>query len=321
MGIEYCDPQTKRAATVLDDAKINSIGCAWTYYVREYLKKNQGRVRPDLVLISGNPFPCFDLAKDFSNSGSKVILDFRDPFAHNPRFTYSTEQKKVVTSLEDEYISQADAITSVNDQCLGLIGTDLRKPGLVISNGYDESQLPAFLSTPEVAVGSKIKFAYAGTLYDDCNPKGFVELLDPAHHEFLHMGRSQKVLESLRGLECLSELGFLPYKKVMEHLSRADVGLIFTGGKPFEHTTKIFDYIAVDIDILIVTEGTVQTGEIHALTENLERVFWVRNTHSDIRGFLQAYQRARPNRRQRVQYSRREQTKKLIQFMYSLLEQ
>ena len=322
LGDEFCDdPAVRELIRSLDDAKVNNIGAAWVHYVRRYIREFPESIQPDVVLISGNPFHCFELGEDFEEKGSKVILDFRDPFAHNPRFVYTPEQVQLLTRLEDGYLSHADAVVSVNEHCLELIGSNRKNVSMVISNGYDESHVPNALNSDDRQTGGKVRFAYAGTFYKDCSPAALVGELSTSKHEFLHIGRRQEALDLLRDNGTIVEFGYQPYERTLEILGSCDIGVIFTGGKPFEHTTKIFDYIAVDIDILIVTEGTPQTGEIHNLTRNLDGVYWARNDPGDLTSFLANYHPKSPNRTQREDFSRREQTKKLISLVHRLSEQ
>jgi FkbM family methyltransferase len=319
-GQRNCEDDTEMLATLhrLQKVKLNYIGLTWSSYVKRYFSQQLDlENRYDAVLISGNPFYYFDLGEFFSRLGSKVILDFRDPFAHNPRFTYTPDQKAVVQELEDRYLTHADLVTAVNQHCIELIGTSVKPPTLVVSNGYDESFFvePYFRASSE---SSPIRFIYAGTFYHDCSPEKFVGALQIGLHKFVHAGRAQASLNGLEDTGVLDEKGLLSYQEVMLEVAEANAGMIFTGGKPFEHTTKIFDYIAADIDIVIVTEGEPQTGELHTLTAGLDRVFWIKNSRTDISNFLASYIPEKPNRRNKDTFSRRYQTQKLVEAISGL---
>lgn len=65
-----------------------------------------------------------------------------------------------------------------------------------------------------------------------------------------------------------------------------DVCTIFTSGHLFESTTKIFDYIALNKIILVITDGEIKTGQIHNITKDYPYVYWAKNDLNEIEEIL-----------------------------------
>ena len=308
--------QTARDLTKrIDGARVNSFASYWSDHIRKFFKANPG-YHFDAVVMSGNPFYYFDLAEDAKRMwNAEVVLDFRDPFAHNPRFVYTPPHAELVQSLEDEYLAHADHALSVNSVCLEAIRLDDPDKGEVVANGYDERVVESVGAIPQREEDDRIAFVYSGTFFHDRRPDQFLAALDPLQHKLIHIGRSREDDAHLDDYPSLRRYGLMPYEDVVGYCRSMDAGIIFTSGAAFEQTTKIFDYIATDIDIVIVTDGEPYTGELHHLTKGLEGVYWVRNEPNAIAEFIRTYRpepRKRPNR---SDYCRRAQTEKLYRLI------
>ena len=305
----------KKLHKLLSGNKINTISLSWTQKIHNAIEKNPDAFSSDITVFSGNPFFYFDLGSVYrSRLLSRVVLDFRDPFALNPRIKYTSKQRAVLSELEKKYLRHADAVISVNKSCLDLVSRSKRVRYTEIANGYDERAVEA-VSVDKTANNSRAQFIYAGTFYEDCSPENFLKALDAEAFEVHHYGLKQKIHDVVSELDTFSWKGRLQYSELLAKIKAADAGLIFTGGKKFEQTTKIFDYIAADLDIIIVTEGTPKSGEIYSMTKHLDRVYWVKNNPSSLKEFFADYQPRREQRPQRTDFSREEQTRKLIQLM------
>lgn len=307
----------KRNFDLLTSQKINTIGVSWSQRLHDVISKNEHAFAANAVLISGNPFFYFEIGAWYKSTlNSTVVYDFRDPFAGNPRIQYKTQQRLVLKDMERGYLKSADIAVAVNKTCLDLITQLKSVTYLEVANGYDERVVN---KAKPLARRSKrkIKFIYAGTFYPDCSAENFVNAMDPKKHEFDHYGLSQKDHDVLLKFDAFHWRGSASYPAVVSAAKSSDVGLIFTGGKKFEQTTKIFDYIAADIDIVIVTAGTPKTGEIHNMTRDLERVYWIENTPKKINKFFENYKVTRGARKNKTSFTRKAQTQKLITLLNS----
>ena len=263
-------------------------------------------------MLSGNPFFYFELGAYFKEKwGAKIILDFRDPFANNPRFVYSEAHKSLVNDLEDQYLASADYALSVNKYCLDSLRLPSKKMGYVVANGYDERIVDKAKAIPLRKKTKKINFVYTGSFYADRNAEPFLAGLNPKSHNLIHIGRQTATDEHLDNYPAIERYGLMPYADVVGYCRNMHAGIIFTSGKAFEQTTKIFDYIATGIDVVLVTDGEIHTGELENLTKGLEGVFWVKNNPKSISNFLKTYSPRRKRRKVTEQFSRLKQTEVL----------
>ncbi len=299
-------------AGALEHIGLDAVSATWVPYLDRALASGEPH---DVVLFTGNPFYCFGAARHAKARGSAVILDFRDPMANNPRLTRNPAQVSLLKGLLESYLRHADAVTSVNDTCLDLIcGPDRSPIRRVISNGYDEASARA---RPTGRVRRGAELVLAGRLYAGHDPEALLEAVTATGQRFTHVGPpdprvAETTLPGVRSIGRLSPADLGPV------IAAADLGVIFTNGAGFEHTTKVFDYIGADLDILIVTDGTPRTGELHTLTEHLGNVHWVRNERGALKDFLARYTPSDSPRASRREYSRAGQTDKLIDLILEL---
>ncbi|WP_018998489.1 glycosyltransferase family protein [Hirschia maritima] len=313
LGEHNClNEDTLKLADYLKKNKINYFSVYWAEHVRQWFL-NRPDIQFDSVIISGNPFYYFELGEFFKEQwGAKIVLDFRDPFANNPRFVYSDAHKKIVTDLENQYIENADYALSVNHFCVDLLCLKDKSRGLVVANGYEEGVVDEVLPIEKQPTDADISFIYTGSFYADRDPKPFLKSLDNTKHELVHIGRISAADEELDQYSTMHRYGLMSYSEVVGYCKSMSAGVIFTSGAAFEQTTKIFDYIAADIDIIIVTDGQVETGELHRLTKDMSGIHWVKNNQAEIKAFLETYKPSKNSRADRQLYSRRHQTKKLL---------
>jgi hypothetical protein len=300
---------------------IKDEGLSWKYSVKKELER-----RPDLnydvVILSGGPFMHFALVPYLKERfNAKVFLDFRDPFAVNPRFENSQFKILFKSYCEKVFIKAADHILAVNASCMKLLSSYSTEKSSIISNGYDDRLLDQLSLTKQLSVIGRLRFTYIGKFYDDCRPDTFLRTIcaeGSGSYSFEYAGSNTAVLNNFKDETMVTIHGSLPYRDTVRILNKADIGLIFTGGKPFESTTKIFDYIGLEKAILIITEGEVQTGELHEITHDYPKVFWSRNTESDISAVLHLLKNQNLNfsNLARQEHSRRAGLVKLINLIH-----
>lgn len=301
--------------TRLQAARVNWISVYWEAHVKAWLD-NHPDAHFDAVVMSGNPFFYFGLTHEFKKRfGAQVILDFRDPFSSNPRFIYSPAHKVLLEELEDEYLDASDASLSVNDLCRQSLRLDNKHVSELVPNGFDESVVDDIPAATIPGPANKIRFIYAGKFYGDRDATTFVSGLDPKQHRLLHIGWESETDDHLDEYPAMERLGVMPYVDVVAHCKSSQAGVIFASGDAFEQTTKIFDYIAADIDIVIVTEGVTHYGNLHTMTEALDGVYWVRNSEKAIAAFLDNYEPRKRKRPQRNRFSRGHAARTLVRLL------
>jgi len=296
-------------------ARVNWTAVYWSAHIRRWFEQHPD-AHFDTVIMSGNPFFYFGLSEYFKERfGAKVILDFRDPFANNPRFTYSIAHKSLVEELEDNYLDTSDAALAVNTMCLRALRLLPGQKSAVIANGFDESVVDEIKPKPIPNDNGRAKFIYTGKFYADRDASALVKAMNPDKHRFLHIGWQSDADDHLDDYPAMERLGVMDYPEVVAHCKSADAGVIFASGDAFEQTTKIFDYLAADIDIIIVTDGAIEYGNLHEMTADLDGIYWVRNTERGIAKFVKNYTPKRRRRPQRARFSRGAATENLVRLM------
>lgn len=303
-------------------------GASWLYDLKKFIKNNIKQNDYNFVVLTGDPFLHFFIINDLKRLGIKTIIDFRDPFANNPRgIMKDTLVKKakhfILRNIENYFLSKADYIITVNQYCVELF--ENYKKYLykikVIDNGYDEQlfkniEKKGYFKKLESNV---IKFIYAGKLYADRNPQIFFKCLEKFDDiEFYHIGEQSEYIKE--DSKQIFSLGFMPYEQTLETMKRLDVCMIFTSGYSFESTTKIFDYIALNKTILIVTDGEIKTGQIYNITKDYPYVYWAKNDLNEIEEILikikNEYSNMSEIKFDSYQYSREYGLKQLIELFY-----
>jgi hypothetical protein len=208
---------------------IKDEGITWKSDLREFIFNSKFNFSYDTVIISGSPFMHFDLTNKIKKTfNCRVILDFRDPFANNPRFGNQGIKYYIKGLYERKFISKADAVLSVNDYCLGLL-KGKKKDGkfFVIENGYDENivdeileEKGSFCSTSE----ENIRLVYAGSLYEDRDPTNLIEILtlDKFNYfEFNHIGLKSPFLQKYDDTQNIKQYGLQDLKLLLKQLNHA----------------------------------------------------------------------------------------------------
>lgn len=276
----------------------------------------------DLVIISGNPFSAFDFSAFAKRQwSSQVVLDYRDPFSNNPRMLFSPEQREWARYIEKGYNLQADLVTVVNAACVPMVEADMELPVAVIPNGFDERQIGYPLELWSKKDG-RINFIHVGNFRRETSPKPMINCLDSALHCFHHVGNSVGPYTDVIATESVILHGFATYDRVLDLISRADCGVVFVSESGFDTPTKMYDYLAHGLDLLILTDGSLKTGAVAESLDGLEGVYWVANTVADLAAFLRTYTPS-PDRREKRkthQFSRQAATERLLKEIGRLLD-
>jgi len=268
-------------------------GASWFKNLKKFTKENIDKNGYDYVVITGNPFLHFFIINEYRKLGIRTILDFRDPFATNPRgIRLDTTIKKlknyILKRIEKYFIKNADYIITVNQYCVKLLqGHEKFKNKIyIIDNGYDE-QLLKSVDTKKTEKQFPLRICYAGKLYKDRNPLTFLDIINNKDNFiFHHIGEESEYLIGLNSKRVIKH-GIKSYIETLNLIGQMEIAIIFTSGYTFESTTKIFDYMALDRTILIVTDGEIKTGAIHDITKNYPQVYWAKNNTIDIEITLQ----------------------------------
>lgn len=298
------------------DLGLDAMGISWSQYVELSLDSLDGPY--STVVISGNPFHYFALGEVFKSEwGSKILLDFRDPFAYNPRFNFTEEQRDFARELESDWVKRADAVVSVNQYCLDTVAPRVEVPRYVVANGFDEAIVDGSLTAVREQ-HRPMRVAYSGTVFPNLPLGGVLDALPPDRLELHHFGRDYSATQDVAKHPNAVVRGLVPYAELIPDLRECVAGIIMTSGEPSTQTTKLFDYLACDLDIIIVTSGRPRTGNLHEVTKDLKGVFWVKNSDRDLGQFFKRYEPTLPRRPERESFSRRDQTRRLFELIMEM---
>ncbi len=274
------------ASERLDARSFNTLSYYWRYALETYFDSTDDHF--DVVIISGNPFSCFDFAAYSKRRwNARVMLDYRDPFANNPRFRYPPEARELARYAERGYNLQADSVSVVNNHCVELVVGHTEADIITIPNGFDERVLP---SVKRRALPSDvINIVHAGSFTHDRSPRHILEVLDPERHLFHHVGSTLGADPALFENRSVIAYGRLSYPETLGIVGGAHIGVVFLTAKNFETTTKLYDYLAMDIDVLLCTAGDIGVGAVADVLEGQERVYWCQDTLEGVASFLDEY--------------------------------
>ena len=271
-GVEnyYCIPNLKKAKGLIKDE-----GVTWKKEIRKWMKTNETGY--DVVIMSGSPFMYFSLVKDFQKKGAKVILDYRDPFANNPRFNNTFFKVFIKSQFENRFNKVADKIITVNQFCLPLLKGYKKGNNKysVIKNGYER----VAKSTDVFLNRTTINFIYTGTFFPDRDPKPLLKIIkENKEITFHHIGRETTLNEPYK-MACY---GMLPYSKMLKGINDSDIGIILSSGLSFESTTKIYDYIYMKKPIWVISNKEIKNGGIWDELKDYPAVVWSLNNDEAI---------------------------------------
>lgn len=242
----------------------------------------------DIILISGNPFASFDFANYARQRWrARVVLDYRDPFAENPRIRYGEEARDFARYVEKGYNLQADLITVVNAFCRDLVvgNNDIRT--IIVRNGFDERA-----SISEILIletDNDTRFVHAGSFYDYCPPDNFVHSLTKTTGKFHIVGRGGSHVDRITDFKCVRWHGPKNYEDTLSVVKSCDCGVIFISSQGFETPVKLYDYLGVGVDILICYEEGFVEGAVKEILEDVDGIYWCANNQAAIDEFLAAY--------------------------------
>jgi hypothetical protein len=263
-------------------------GSRWYYALKNFFLLNTKKY--DTVILTGNPFMHFFIAKYLKNvMGCRIILDFRDPFARNERSAGNglvlAIKRKVLTLFEYYFCEFADKIITMNPYCSELLCSRRRKIVEIIDNGYDEINLANAEEQCYFNKSSALSLVYLGSFARDRSIRNLLAANEkiPSKFNILHIGKTDEPLANDSRIKCT---GLVPYTKAIAYAKAADVGLIIASGKKFESTTKIFDYIGMNLPILIVTNGQPRIGNVQEVVKGYPLVWWAENTPEAIEEVL-----------------------------------
>lgn len=284
----------------------------WTWALERYFEPRDDEF--DVVILSGNPYPYFDFANFAQRRWhARVILDYRDPFVGNPRHQWQPDAEADARYLEAGWNLTADAVTVVNQGCADVTVRGSEDTRIeIVPNGFDERvPLPVHA---ERQAGSPVRFSHAGQIYRITPPDKLLEAMAGIDMEFHQIGAA---VDGDFGANVVHHPR-VPREEALRILSTTDCGVTFLGDSGIETPTKMFDYLALGLDILVLHRGAEGTA-MAAMLDGVEGVHWVRDEVESIREFLAGYEpRRHPDPARAEPFTRRASALKLLDLIREL---
>lgn len=277
-------------------AIIKDEGLRWRHDVIRYLNRNP-ITDLNFVIITGGPFFHFSLSKYFKNQGVKVYLDFRDPFSYNPRLKEKRLKKWIKQRFEYSATKHANALIAVNAECHNYIAPKNQSiKRWIIPNGFNDE---IDSNKKEVSQG----LFYAGKFYWE--PISFFDVLQNLGLTFKHAGEKIDSNHEYIRQNKYEYFGYLNQADLYDKIAESDIGVVFTMDIPFESTTKIYDYIALNKKILIITKGKPGEGALKRELDKYPYHKWVSNNKADITNAIIELQKLKVEEFNPYPYSRK----------------
>ena len=106
--------------------------------------------------------------------------------------------------------------------------------------------------------------------------------------------------------------GLQPYATALSIIAGSDCGIVLLTESGFESTTKIFDYLSFDLDVLVISPDDTPRGPLGEIGQAGGKLHWVCNTRASIEQFLAHYQPSPRRPGFGARYSRAESTRRLL---------
>lgn len=292
---------------------IKDEGITWKKEIKKFLSENPLEV--DVVLITGSPFMHFGLSKWLKKKlNCKVILDYRDPFATNPGFNNSKLKVLIKKFYEKRFNRAADALITVNKYCGMIISHFYDMPNAIVKNGYDEQLKPKFKRIDL----EQLVFSYTGKFYFDKSP--ILDVLEKLGFKLLYAGTHS---DGLRNSDLIVNYGLVSYPESVDIVASSDIGIIQTSGSDHISTTKIYDYIRCKKIVLIISDGSIESGSINDELHGYPNVYWSQNNTASIKETIIKIQNSsyvEPDQEFCDSFSRKEQMNILVELIQKLLK-
>jgi hypothetical protein len=250
-----------------------------------------------VIYMNGNPFLHMPVISFIASIFKvKVITDFRDPWLLSPYRSFTPNKLKIIQTLEQYVVKKSNYVINVTETASVMYREyypRIKEKFITIENGFDKEDFFLLNDTNKLSetIRDKAKnkkiIVYPGKFSDFRDPSEFIKTLSLLRNDyfFLHIGGEESKVNSLIEVNNLENnffcTGYIAYKDAISCMSIADIGLIISGSHPYEPTTKIFDFIALKLNKLVITPNTNSGFLFDALNED-DSSFLCQNQHDSI---------------------------------------
>lgn len=279
----------------------------WTWQLEKYFDARDDHY--DVVVLSGNPFAYFDFARYAKRRWyARTVVDYRDPFALNPRASLSDEARADAVDSERGWNMEADVVTTVNAVTRRLVvkaEPDTRV--VVIPNGFDERSTVAPGTTGRPS-SDGVRLGHAGQVFAQTPIDPLLRSLQGRDIELHHLGLP---IAQTHGAQVVNH-GRVDRDTVLSTLAGLDAGVAYVTESGIETPTKVFDYLLAGLDLILLHHGTVEDSALHPMLDGVEGVHWVHDDEESIGRFLDGYTPQRHDDPDRARRFSRESSSRIL---------
>ncbi len=316
-------------------------GSGWAWYSEGFNKANElvKLWKPDLIYSSALPISSHFIARKICvNHGIPWVAEYRDLWSGGHGARVSTIQSAYLKQIEKWLLGPTVGLVTVSEPLAKYLRELHNKAVSVIYNGYD--------TNPYISEGQQktnpnkcnhLEIVYTGSIYEGRDPGMLFEAID-------RMGEYKKnvrvtfytsmnpdldqLIEDYQLNKCVKRVDFIPYNESLKVQSEADI-LLYLSYSSKTHagdgilSGKVFEYLGADRPILSIGADSKHLFIKQGLMVHLDTpekikeqlIKWIDEKKSS--GKIKTDH----NKSLKNKYSRKEQTKRVEQFIYSVINE
>jgi hypothetical protein len=110
-----------------------------------------------------------------------------------------------------------------------------------------------------------------------------MHIINKEKHKLHHIGAENEFSRLLTVHTNYTAYGLRTYDQLMKGLTEADVCVLFSSGKAFESTTKVYDYIAANKTIWIISNAKISSGALYEELKEYPKAVFSKNDEVSLR--------------------------------------
>jgi len=313
----------------------------WNFFTLIKAKQIIKKYRIKYVFISAPPFSSLLIVEGLSKTGAKVVADFRDEWTEFYLKSYDFHQrdeytKNKIIAMEATVIKSAALVTMATQSFVYNYQKKYKSYAgkiKLLTNGFDVDDFSGYKSNKK---SQKFTITYTGTIFNVTTARYLLEVIEelilsgklPKNKIQLNfVGRvtdeEEEFFTKFKYPEVLNKTGYLSHKESIGYLYDSDLLVVIVDdldGSDRIIAAKVFEYINTEIPILALVP---ENGEIAKIVNKTKTGIVVSNRNNDeisktLLKFSNNSIKINPDRKEIDQYSRKEISQNLINYLNDL---